>query len=198
MKEQPEGFTCIPNFLSRTEQVSILHELPSLSYMHNVLLGKTSKRGYCQFGYAYNFTSHEIEFAPPIPDFLQTVIQKARPYCPTNTMFNQCEVTHYPSCIGAYWHTENPLFNDYILGVFIASEALLQFRPKYVEPKYVKKLSFEVTVPPGSLYMLQGVLRWHYEHQVIPVKEERYSLTFRSVDGSLRALLLYKQKKGRR
>jgi hypothetical protein len=28
---------------------------------------------------------------------------------------------------------------------------------------------------------MQGVARWDYEHRLIPVKAERYSLTFRSV-----------------
>jgi alkylated DNA repair dioxygenase AlkB len=134
------------------------------------------KRGWAQFGYAYVSVGQKLTAAPPVPAFLQAVIEKARPYYPNGIEFTQCIVTLYPPGAGIGWHTDAPKFGDCILGVSLASEARLQFRPNKL-----KAVSFQITACPGSLYVMQGIARWQYQHQIPPVKAERYSLTFRSV-----------------
>ena len=192
MKAEPKGFLYIPNFLSLNEQAALLHELKSLIYTHDVFRGRKLKRGYAQFGYSYETTSRRLTVAPPIPPFLQAAIRRATffypelresiiqkpttPYYPTDILFTQCIVTHYPPGAGIGWHTDAPQFGNYILCVSLASEARLQFRPNSS-----KEVTYEVKISPGSLYMMQGLARWNYQHQVIPVKAERYSITFRYV-----------------
>lgn len=34
---------------------------------------------------------------------------------------------------------------------------------------------------PGSLYAMHGPARWEYQHRVVPVTQDRWSLTFRQV-----------------
>lgn len=176
MKVEPEGFLYIPDFLSFNEQASLLHELRSLVYKHDVFRGQKLKRGYAQFGYSYVSTGRKLEVAPIIPAFLQTLIKKASPYYPNSIKFTQCIVTHYPPGAGIGWHTDAPLFGEYILCFSLASEARLQF-----SPNSSNEVAYEVKVSPGSLYVLQGLARWHYEHRIIAVKAERYSITFRYV-----------------
>ena len=192
MKVEPEGFLYIPDFLSFNEQQALLHELRSLSYKHDVFRAQKLKRGYAQFGYSYETTSRRLTVAPPIPPFLQAAIRRATffypelresiiqkpttPYYPTDILFTQCIVTHYPPGAGIGWHTDAPQFGNYILCLSLASEARLQFRPNSS-----KEVTYEVKISPGSLYMMQGLARWNYQHQVIPVKAERYSITFRYV-----------------
>jgi alkylated DNA repair dioxygenase AlkB len=172
----PEGFVYIPNFLSPAEQGALLGELRALTFEHDVFRGQTMKRGWAQFGYNYVAASRTLEPAPPIPPFLQTVIEKASPYYPAGVEFSQCIVTHYPAGAGIGWHTDASCFGDWILGVSLASEARLQFRANGSQ-----EVNFEVKAVPGSLYVMQGVARWNYQHQIIPVKTERYSLTFRTL-----------------
>lgn len=176
MKVEPGGFLYIPDFLSLDEQAALLHDLRSLMYKHDVFRGQQLKRGYAQFGYSYVSTGRKLEVAPMIPAFLQTLIKKARPYYPTDIMFTQCIVTHYPSRAGIGWHTDAPQFGEYIIGISLAGVARLQFRPKGF-----KEVTYEVKVSPGSLYLMHGLVRWNYQHQVVPVKAERYSLTFRYI-----------------
>jgi alkylated DNA repair dioxygenase AlkB len=176
MKIEPEGFLYIPDFLSLNEQAALLHELRSLIYKHDVFRGQKLKRGYAQFGYSYVSTGRKLEVAPMILLFLQTLIKKASPYYPNDIRFTQCIVTHYPSGTGIGWHTDAPQFGDYIIAVSLAGEARLQFRPNSS-----KKVTYEVKASPGSLYLMQGSVRWNYQHQVVPVKVERYSFTFRCV-----------------
>ena len=172
----PEGFDYFPDLLSPTEQDALLHDVQALTYEHDVFHGKKMKRLCAHFGYKYVAASHKLEAAPPIPLFLQAVIEKARPYYPAGIEFAQCIVTRYPPEAGINWHSDAKCFADVVLGVSLASEARFQFRPKGET-----KATFEVTVSPGSIYVIQGLARWQYDHRLIPVKVERYSLTFRTI-----------------
>ena len=174
----PEGFVYIPDFLSPDEQDDLLHELRLLPYEQDEFRKQLMKRLWAQFGYNYVSTGQKLTPAPAIPPFLQRVIEKARPYYPPEVEFDQCIVTLYPENAGIGWHTDSKRFSDWILGVSLASPGRLQFRPNKTE-----KASFEVTVVPGSLYVMHGVARWDYQHRLVPVKAERFSLTFRTVGG---------------
>jgi DNA oxidative demethylase len=176
MKGKPDGLVYILDFLSPTEQNSLLRESRALPYTHDVVRRTQMKRGYAQFGHAYVTTGRKLTPAPAMPAFLKEVIDKARPYYPTGGEFEQCIVTHYPPGAGIGWHTDAQRFGDCILGVSLAASARLQFRPNKSQA-----VCFETTAAPGSLYVLQGISRWHYQHRIVPVKAERYSLTFRSV-----------------
>ena len=175
----PEGFDYIPDFLSPDKQEALLEILQTLSYEHDVFRTKTMKRAGAYFGYAYRAEGQQLEPAPPIPPYLQEVIDKAAPYYPAGIAFAQCIVQFYCEGSGIGWHRDAKPFGDCILGVSLAAEARLRFRPKgETHP------SFAVTASPGALYVMEGTARWQYEHQIMPVKKERYSLTFRTVGGS--------------
>jgi DNA oxidative demethylase len=176
MKQAPEGVGYYEDFLSLAEQDSLLREVRALPYEHDVFRKQLMKRAWAQFGYKYVAIGRKLEPAPPIPPYLKTVIEKAAPFYPTDVEFDQCIVTLYPPGSGIGWHTDAPRFGEHILGVSLASPARLQFRPNKTE-----KASFEVTATPGSLYVIQGIARWRYQHRLVPVRAERYSLTFRSV-----------------
>jgi alkylated DNA repair dioxygenase AlkB len=38
-----------------------------------------------------------------------------------------------------------------------------------------------VVLEPRSLYVMEGAARWNYVHSISPVKELRYSITFRTL-----------------
>ena len=130
--------------------------------------------------YAYVSTGRKLERAAAMPEFLRAVMEKVRPHCPPGTEFNQCIVTHYPAASGIGWHTDALCFGECVVGVSLGTEARLQFRPKGAE-----EANFEVRPVSGSLYLMRGSARWEHQHQLLPVKKERFSLTFRHVpDGA--------------
>jgi alkylated DNA repair dioxygenase AlkB len=137
----PEGLLYIPDFLSSAEHDDLLERLRALHYEHEIFRGQVMKRLWAQFGYTYIAASHKLESAPPIPPFLQTVIEKASPYYPAGVEFAQVIATLYPIGAGINWHTDAKPFGDHILGLSLASEARFQFKPKDAP-----KASFEVTV----------------------------------------------------
>jgi alkylated DNA repair protein (DNA oxidative demethylase) len=176
MEATPEGFVSVANFLSAEEQATLLRELRALRYQHDTFRGQRLKRGYAQFGYAYVSTGRKVETTAAMPEFLRAVIDKARPHCPGGAGFNQCIVTHYPAGSGIGWHTDAPRFGECVVGVSLGAEARLQFRPNGA-----KGASYEVRAAPGSMYLMRGPVRWSHQHQVVSVKSERFSLTFRHV-----------------
>ena len=102
--------------------------------------------------------------------------QKGWVHCSSGTEFNQCIVTHYPEGAGIGWHTEAPVFGDCIIGISLLSVSRFQFR---LPPSRIECL--ELAPETGSLYIMDGPARWDYEHQLVKVKTERFSLTFRNV-----------------
>ncbi len=176
MEAAPQGFLYVADFLSSEEQAGLLRELQALEFQHDRFRGQRLKRGYAQFGYAYVSTGRKLETTTAMPVFLKAVIEKARPFCPGEPEFNQCIVTHYPEGSGIGWHTDAPRFGECVVGVSLGAEARLQFRRNGTE-----EASYEVRAKPGSLYLMRGAVRWDYQHQVVPVKTERFSLTFRYV-----------------
>jgi alkylated DNA repair dioxygenase AlkB len=66
------------------------------------------------------------------------------------------------------------------MAVSLGGTARLQFRPNRST-----EVACEAAAAPGSLYVMHGPARWEYQHQVAPVREARYSLTFRHVSDSV-------------
>jgi DNA oxidative demethylase len=174
--EAPEGFLFVADFLSAAEQSELLRELVALAFEHDIFRGQRLKRGYAQFGYAYVSTGRKLEQVAAMPDFLSAVAAKVLPRCPVGTAFNQCIVTRYPLGAGIGWHTDAPKFGECVVGVSLGGRGRFQLRPNGSQD-----VSFEVEVLPGSMYLMRGPARWDYQHQVVPVRTERYSLTFRHV-----------------
>ncbi|MCI0445231.1 alpha-ketoglutarate-dependent dioxygenase AlkB, partial [bacterium] len=85
-------------------------------------------------------------------------------------------VTHYPPGATIGWHSDMTMFGPVVFGFSFAASCTFKFRPK-VEPKKTYKLNLE----PRSLYVMEGKVRSDWEHSIPPVKEDRYSITFRTL-----------------
>ena len=86
----------------------------------------------------------------------------------------------YPASAGIGWHTDALQFGNCIIGISLNGSARLQFRQNGTTI-----IAHELLAEEGSLYIMHGPVRWEYQHQIVPVKNERYSLTFRSVRSDL-------------
>ena len=169
----PNGFLYIPEFLTPQEQEFLLPQVRELPFDRHSFRGQQLKRSYAQFGHEYVTATRKINPAPTIPAFLRALIAKATPHYPTGTIFNQCIATYYPREAGIGWHTDAPAFGDVIMAVSLGSAARLQFR--------TSECTEEIIAAPGSLYVMHGTARRDWQHQIVAVKTDRYSLTFRHV-----------------
>lgn len=176
---EPEGFEYVASFLDEPEQQTLLDSISHLEFHHDSFRGQQLKRSYAQFGFAYASTGRRLHPVEPFPPFLESVITKALPLCPPGTTFDQCIITRYPSGAGIGWHVDAPSFGECIAGLSLGSGGRFQLRAVGT-----KDVAHELVVASGSMYVMSGPARWNYQHQVVPVRSERYSLTFRSVNRS--------------
>ena len=173
----PQGlFYCAACF-SEAEQHALLRQVQALPFTHDVMHGKPMLRSGTCFGYTYVAVGRRLYPAPPLPEFLLPVVERALLQCPARTQVDMCLVQRYPRDAGIGWHKDASVFGDVILGVSLGAEGRLQFRPAGAT-----QVSYELLLAPGSLYVMQGTARWDWQHRVPPVKAERYSLTFRQVN----------------
>jgi alkylated DNA repair dioxygenase AlkB len=174
----PEGFAYHAAFLTPAEQAGLLAELRHLVYSHDRHRGKRLRRAYAQFGRAYVTSARRLDPAPPLPGFLAELAGKGLAFCPAGTAFNSCIVTVYPPRAGIDWHTDAPGYGECVLAVSLGCPARLLLRPCGA-----REAACELTVDPGSVYVMYRPARWEYQHKIAPVGGERYSLTFRTVGG---------------
>lgn len=172
----PDGFSLILNVLNIEEQTDLHREISALEYQEASFRGKRLKRTTVQFGYAYILKGKKLATAEPMPLFLLAIAQKALTHCPPGTKFNQCIITRYPNNAGIGWHIDAPRFGDLVVGLSLGGSGRFQFRPKRTN-----LVPFETELSSGSMYLIDRSSRWDYEHRLMPVKEERYSIGFRFV-----------------
>jgi len=175
----PRGLAFIDDFLVASEQEELLRELASLQYRHDTFRNVQMKRSSAEFGYRYFAVGRKIEMAPKIPPFLRALIARCEPHCPMETHFNQAFVTRYPSGAGIGWHVDAQIFGECIAGVSLSSTATIEFAP-VDDPDLV----VAIRAAPGSLYIMSGEARWRWKHRIVPVKQERFSVTMRFVPES--------------
>jgi DNA oxidative demethylase len=172
----PEGFSYTANILTIEEQSELLHEISALKYLEASFRGKRLKRTTAQFGYAYQLKGKQLGMAEPMPSFILNLAQRALLHCTPDAKFNQCIITKYPPTAGIGWHTDAPKFGDLVVGMSLGGVGQFQFRPKRSN-----LVLFETTLEPGSIYLMGGSSRSDFEHRILPVKIERYSIVFRFV-----------------
>ena len=76
------------------------------------------------------------------------------------------------------WHSDAPHF-DLTVGISLAGAARMRFRPYAAQ--HDRKAIVSLELEPRSIYVLRGEVRRHWQHQIPPVKQLRYSVTFRTL-----------------
>jgi alkylated DNA repair dioxygenase AlkB len=87
-------------------------------------------------------------------------------------------VTEYRPGTPIGWHSDAPHF-ELVVGISLAGAARMRFRP--YAAKTEKRAIVELELAPRSAYVMQGEIRWNWQHQIPPTRQLRYSITFRTL-----------------
>ena|GEM_PF-568115 len=178
LKKAPEGFRYVFDFMSPAEEQNILAELRQLNFQSVVMRGRVAKRTVAHFGFDYIYNTQQARPSKAIPPFLQHIISKAALIAGLpDDAFNQVLINRYPAGAGIHGHKDAPAFDETIVGISLGAPAVMRLHHR--TPTVVQ--SFKLTLEPRSLYILSGTVRSEWEHSVDPVKNLRYSITFRRV-----------------
>ncbi len=192
----------MPGLLSPDEERALVAWLAAADGWKAITFrGQTARRQAMSFGARYLTQGRNLIPAPPLPRELAALRDRMvdaacarlgreltlggrRP-----SDFALCTALRYPPGGAIGWHADNPAFGPTVLSLSLGTEARLQLRrtpvAKTANPRDRRNpchapQPFELTLAPGSLFVLAGDARSSWQHRIRPVHEERYSLTFRA------------------
>lgn len=175
----PPGLITREEFVSRAEAAELVAGAQALPFRPFEYQGWFGKRETVSFGWRYDFNQARVEAAPPIPDFLLPLRERAaRLGGLAPAAFEQALVIRYDVGAGLGWHRDRPAF-DRVFGLSLLSDSVLRFRRRTARGFE----RFALDAPARSAYLLSGEIRHEWEHSLAPVAEPRLSITFRSRSG---------------
>jgi len=175
----PEGFNYYADFLNAEEETKLLHEMSKIE-LHNMNYhGYKANRKTESFGYDYNFDNNKLSKGKDIPAAFDWLIEKTAQYISVDgNRFAEMLVTEYPPGAVINWHRDVLQF-DLIAGISLLTDCTFRLRP-YDKTKQTRSSIISFPVQRRSLYTMHNEARWNWQHSIAPVKQTRYSVTFRT------------------
>ena len=163
-----------------SEEAALITFTGTVRYGVVQMHGVEAKRRVAQFGWRYSFESYRITPAQPVPDALLGLRERVAGKAGiASADFSEVLVTEYPPGAGIGWHRDAPQFGV-VAGVSLGASCRMRFRRGDVG----KRETVAVELPARSLYLLTGSARQGWQHTIPPVKEVRWSITFRTLQGA--------------
>jgi DNA oxidative demethylase len=173
----PDGFALAEDFLDASEEAALIEFTGTVCFGIVRMHGVEAKRRVAQFGWRYSFESYRLTPAQPVPDALLGLRERIAWKAGIAAVdFSEVLVTEYPPGAGIGWHRDAPHFGI-VAGVSLGAACRMRFRRG--EAKQRETLAVEL--PARSLYLLTGSVRRDWQHTIPPVKELRWSITFRTL-----------------
>ena len=181
----PEGFVYRSEFISPAEEEELVAAIQQLAFEEIRMHGVIAKRRTVQFGQRYGFETFKLTEAPPIPEFLLPLRNRAAEFVGCGAeQFKEALVTEYRPGAQIGWHRDAPAF-DIVAGVSLLGDCTMQFRPwpivKTAAPAQKRAKPLAQLLAARSVYLLRGSVRTQWQHHIPPTKTLRYSITFRTL-----------------
>jgi alkylated DNA repair dioxygenase AlkB len=176
--ERPGGLFYEPDFLSSGEEAELLAFMEATEFRSMTIRGQTARRTVRHYGYDYGYESARVVPGEPLPDELAWLRDRAAGLAglPPGKLA-QTLVSRYPPGAPIGWHRDAAIFGPTLIGVSLGASSRLRLRSHEGE----ERRSFELELEPRSAYVLSGPSRSEWQHSIPPVKDLRYSITFRTL-----------------
>jgi alkylated DNA repair dioxygenase AlkB len=171
------GLSYVEDFIGEQEERALIDKLRHLDLAPFRFHGWLGNRKTKSFGWRYDFDDASFSRTEPIPDWLDSVREKAARLAGVEPDdFVHVLLARYDPGAGIGWHRDRDVFEQ-VVGVSLASPATLRFRQR-TEPGF-RRASLDVL--PRSAYLLSGEARHRWEHSIAAGDELRFSITFRTL-----------------
>lgn len=172
------GLVYQPGFLTSGEEHELLAFMESTEFRSVTMRGQTARRTVRHYGYDYAYQSARVAPGEPLPAQLLWLRDRAAGLAGLEPWkLAQALVTRYPPGAPIGWHFDAPSFGSTLVGVSLGAASRLRLRRE----DGAERRSFELELEPRSAYVLGGPTRTEWQHSIPPVKELRYSVTFRTL-----------------
>jgi alkylated DNA repair protein (DNA oxidative demethylase) len=176
--ERPEGLVYRPELIDPAEEQKVLALLAGIELHEVRMRGQTARRTVRHYGYDYGYESWELTPTDPLPSTLEWLRARcARLAGLEPDALAQTLVSRYPPGASIGWHRDAPMFGPVVVGVSLGSPCLLRLQRRVGE----RRLVYEQPLAPRSAYVLAGPARAAWQHSIPPVRDLRYSITFRTL-----------------
>jgi alkylated DNA repair protein (DNA oxidative demethylase) len=173
----PDGFRYYEDVVSPAGEAALLADLRGLVFGEVRMRGQVARRRTIHFGWTYGYETWRVEPGPPTPEFLLGLRARAARLVDVEPeALAEVLVTHYPPGAGIGWHRDAPAF-----GVVVGISLLGACRFRFQQGRDAARRTRTVTLTPRSAYVLAGAARWQWQHAITPGRDERYSVTFRTL-----------------
>ena len=180
--ELPNGLLYRPDFLTPSEEEVLLAYLENLPLTHPLYKDAyEAKRRHMGFGWGWNYRSERFVRGEPLPPFLSGVQRKIAKWLQISpARVAEALVNEYTPGAAIGWHVDNEGFEK-IIGISLGAWATMRFRPLRRKFERESKDIVSLELEPRSAYLMQGDVRWRWQHSVPSVHSLRYSITFRTL-----------------
>lgn len=173
----PEGFIYETDFIGPDDEASLLQQIKRLALEDAKYREYTARRRVAYFGFDYDFSTHRLGEAAPMPAFLYPLRERMARWMGLATQeLVHALVSEYRPGTPLGWHRDAPDF-DRVAGVSLGGWARMRLRPY---PRRKEK-PVELELAPRSAYQMNGPARWRWQHSIAATRVLRYSITFRSL-----------------
>lgn len=178
----PSGLVYRPEFLTIEEEEVLLAYLQNLPLARAVYRDQyQARRRHVGFGWGWDYRNQRFIKGEPLPPFLHSTQRKIAKWLnskPEHVV--EALVNEYTPKSAIGWHVDNEGFEK-VIGISLGNWARMRFRPLRKKFERESKNIVSIELEPRSAYIMQGEVRWHWQHSVAPVEALRYSITFRTL-----------------
>ena len=182
-EELPHGLIYQPEFITRGEEETLLEAIAPLPLREARFQEYFAKRRVVHFrsagnGEAYDENDDDTFSSGPLPQPLVELQQRVAKWLTIDpAAFIHALVSEYRAGTPIGWHRDKPVYGI-VVGLSLAGWGRMRFRP--LDPHAPRKGMVLLELEPRSIYVLQGPIRWQWQHSMLPTKALRYSITFRA------------------
>jgi alkylated DNA repair protein (DNA oxidative demethylase) len=181
VQERPAGLVYRTDLVSAGQEAELVSRFAALETEAVVMRGVASRRQVRHFGVGYDFDSWSTAPTEPIPGYLLALRAAAGELAGVPpAALAEALVTWYPAGATIGWHRDASAFGPVVVGVSLGSDAVMRFQRRAAGGE---RRVFEQPLARRSAYVLAGAARSAWQHSVPPVRDERWSVTFRQLRG---------------
>lgn len=171
------GLRTCPELVAAREEQSLIARIDAAQLTPFRFQGWTGKRLTTSFGWSYDFDIGRPLAAPPIPDWLAPLRDRAAAFAGlAPDALVQALLIRYDPGAGIGWHRDRPIY-DQVVGISLGEPATMRFRRRQVGGFARVSAPLE----PRAAYLLSGPARSEWEHSIAALPRPRWSVTFRSL-----------------
>jgi alkylated DNA repair protein (DNA oxidative demethylase) len=176
----PEGLLFEPEIMTAMEEAAFLAVVKALPFGAFRMHGVDARRRVLRFGVHYLAGSAAMSPASDFPPALEPLRARGAAIAgvPAEAL-SESLVTEYTLGAGIGWHRDSPPFGI-VAGISLSGACRMRFQRGEGELRQ----TWAIELPPRSLYVMSGSAREEWQHNIPPVKEPRWSITFRTLRSS--------------